>query len=628
MAAWLTALRWPRRRQSPESGAHSVSDGVLADEAAGGQLVNAGLEDGIEVHVGVGDGVRSEGHDADTRARLAAVARYLDEMISSAESETESVRAELLQEPIHEGEEAVGRAAAEAAKTAQEAAATAAAEPAAANEADEAEARAAVIYSRWVADAAAAKADKEAAAAAAAAAAAMPATPATPSVPPATPPGWTLWPLSSAAQTPARAGAAPRMTATNTTGEDSSPSRFQLFARPQVTPTSHSRRDLGDRGDLEGFGDPDEIGERPVPMSSHASSFAPNSYGEWERRVSSSPPGFVSPPAPAAERLDETYDETISSTVQFPTNSYGNWERRETTRQSFAPERGGLSVVRKGLSAVTASGRAAVPCLTFDTRGSGTGSGLCSSGRSLGSGRGGSRGGGTPHSGTRSPLNSGTRSPLNSGTRSPLNSGGRSPLGTALGGTLSARSAFAQKSRANPFGAPIPSPTSQRQANSFLRSAAHAAESHVAEPEAEDARNGAEDARDGAGWAPQPEALGTALPLEASSAAVHPTSPSGRRLAVKSRPFWELQAEKDALKRAQEVASEASGDATGATATAWRGTYSGDVAPAPAPAPSTYVGGRKLATKSRPFWELQAEKDAKRQQKQKQAAVDDPELMS
>jgi len=620
MAAWLTALRWPRRRQSPESGAHSVSDGVLADEAAGGQLVNAGLEDGIEVHVGVGDGVRGEGHDADTRARLAAVARYLDEMISSAESETESVRAELLQEPIHEGEEAVGRAAAEAAKMAQEAAARAAAEPAAANEADEAEARAAVIYSRWVADAAAAKADKEAAAAAAAAAAAMPATPATPSVPPATPPGWTLWPLSSAAQTPARAGAAPRMTATNTTGEDSSPSRFHLFARPQVTPTSHSRRDLGDRGDLGGFGDLGEIGERPVPMSSHASSFAPNSYGEWERRVSSSPPGFVSPPAPAAERLDETYDETISSTVQFPTNSYGNWERRETTRQSFAPERGGLSVVRKGLSAVTASGRAAVPCLTFDTRGSGTGSGVCSSGRSLGSGRGGSRGGGTPHSGTRSPLNS--------GTRSPLNSGGRSPLGTALGGTLSARSAFAQKSRANPFGAPIPSPTSQRQANSFLRSAAHAAESHVAEPEAEDARNGAEDARDGAGWAPQPEALGTALPLEASSAAVHPTSPSGRRLAVKSRPFWELQAEKDALKRAQEVASEASGDATGATATAWRGTYSGDVAPAPAPAPSTYVGGRKLATKSRPFWELQAEKDAKRQQKQKQAAVDDPELMS
>ena len=620
MAAWLTALRWPRRRQSPESGAHSVSDGVLADEAAGGQLVNAGLEDGIEVHGGVGDGVRGEGHDADTRARLAAVARYLDEMISSAESETESVRAELLQEPIHEGEEAVGRAAAEAAKTAQEAAATAAAEPAAANEADEAEARAAVIYSRWVADAAAAKADKEAAAAAAAAAAAMPATPATPSVPPATPPGWTLWPLSSAAQTPARAGAAPRMTATNTTGEGSSPSRFQLFARPQVTPTSHSRRDLGDRGDLGGFGDLGEIGERPVPMSSHASSFAPNSYGEWERRVSSRPPGFVSPQAPAADGLDETYDETISSPVQFPTNSYGNWERRETTRQSFAPERGGLSVVRKGLSAVTASGRAAVPCLTFDTRGSGTGSGVCSSGRSLGSGRGGSRGGGTPHSGTRSPLNS--------GTRSPLNSGGRSPLGTALGGTLSARSAFAQKSRANPFGAPIPSPTSQRQANSFLRSAAHAAESPVAEPEADDARDGAGDARDGAGWAPQPEALGTALPLEASSAAVHQTSPSGRRLAVKSRPFWELQAEKDALKRAQEVASEASGDATGATATAWRGTYSGDVAPAPAPAPSTYVGGRKLATKSRPFWELQAEKDAKRQQQQKQATVDDPELMS
>jgi len=146
----------------------------------------------------------------------------------------------------------------------------------------------------------------------------------------------------------------------------------------------------------------------------------------------------------------------------------------------------------------------------------------------------------------------------------------------------------------------------------------------VAEPEAEDARDGTEDARDGAGWAPQPEALGTTLPLEASSAAVHPTSPSGRRLAVKSRPFWELQAEKDAQKRA----SEASGDATGATATAWRGTYSGDVAPAPAPAPSTYVGGRKLATKSRPFWELQAEKDAKRQQKQKQATVDDPELMS
>ena len=104
MAAWLTALRWPRRRQSPESGANSVSDGELADEAAGDQLVNEGLEDGIEVHV----------------------ARYLDEMVSSAESETESVRAELLQEP---------------------AAARAAAAPAAANEADEAEARAAVIYS-------------------------------------------------------------------------------------------------------------------------------------------------------------------------------------------------------------------------------------------------------------------------------------------------------------------------------------------------------------------------------------------------------------------------------------------------------------------------------------------------
>ena len=601
MAAWLTALRWPRRRQSPESGAHSVSDGELADEAAGDQLVNEGFEDGIEVHV----------------------ARYLDEMVSSAESETESVRAELLQEPFHEGEEAVGRAAAEAAKTAQEAAARAAAAPAAANEADEAEARAAVIYSRWVADAAAAKAYKEAAAAAAAAAAATPATPATPSVPPATPPGWTLWPLSSAAQTPARAGAAPRMTATSTTDEDSSPSRFQLFARPQATPTSHSRRGLGDRGDLGGFGDLGEIGERPVPMSSHASSFSPNSYGEWERRVS---PGFASPPAPAADGLDET----TSSPVQFPTNSYGNWERRETTRQGFAPERGGLSVVRKGLSAVTASGRAAVPCLTLDTRGSGT-SGVCISGRSSGSGRGGSRGGGTPHSGTRSPLNS--------GTRSPLDSGGRSPLGTAHGGTLSARSAFAQKSRANPFGAPIPrfgdpipSPNSQRQANSFLRSAAHAAESHVAAPEAVDARDGAEDARDGAGWAPQPEALGTALQLEASSAAVHQNSPSGRRLVVKSRPFWELQAEKDAQRRAQEVASEAIGDATGATATAWRGTNSGDVSPAPAPAPSNYVGGRKLATKSRPFWELQAEKDAKRQQlqqqQQKQATVDDPELMS
>ena len=86
MAAWLTAIRWPRRRQSPESGAHSVSGGELAVEKAGDQLVNAGLEDGIEVHVGVGDGVRGEGHDADTRARLAAVAPSLDEMISSAES--------------------------------------------------------------------------------------------------------------------------------------------------------------------------------------------------------------------------------------------------------------------------------------------------------------------------------------------------------------------------------------------------------------------------------------------------------------------------------------------------------------------------------------------------------------
>ena len=145
--------------------------------------------------------------------------------------------------------------------------------------------------------------------------------------------------------------------------------------------------------------------------------------------------------------------------------------------------------MRKGMSAVTATGRATVPCLTFDTRGSGTGSGVGSSGRSLGSGRGGSRGGGPPHSGTRSPLDSGTRSPLNSGGRSPL------------GGTLSARSAFAQKSRANPFGAPLPSPNSQRrperQPNSFHRSAAHASESHV--DEAEDARDGAGiDARDGA----------------------------------------------------------------------------------------------------------------------------------
>ena len=61
MAAWLTALRWPRRRQAPESGAHSVSDGELADEAAGDQLVNAGLGDGIEVHVGGGDGFRGDG---------------------------------------------------------------------------------------------------------------------------------------------------------------------------------------------------------------------------------------------------------------------------------------------------------------------------------------------------------------------------------------------------------------------------------------------------------------------------------------------------------------------------------------------------------------------------------------
>ena len=135
----------------------------------------------------------------------------------------------------------------------------------------------------------------------------------------------------------------------------------------------------------------------------------------------------------------------------------------------------------------------------------------------------------------------------------------------------------------------------------------------------------AEDARDGARWAPQPEA---------SSAAVHPSSPSGRRLVVKSRPFWELQAEKEAHKQAQEAAGEAIGDATVTASDAWRGTYSGDVsnAPAPAPAPSSHVGGRKLATKSRPFWELKAEKAQRQQQQQnqnqKQASRDDPELMS
>ena len=387
------------------------------------------------------------------------------------------------------------------------------------------------------------------------------------------------------------------MTATNTAGEDGSPSRFQLFSRPQATPTLHSRRDLGYLGGFGDRGEIGEIGEMPVQMSSLASSFSPNSYGEWERRG-------VSPRAPVADGLDETH----ASPLHFPMNSYGNWERRETTRPGFAPERGGLSVVRKGLSTVTATGRATVPCLTFDTRGSGTGSGVGSSGRSLGSGRGGSRGGGPPHSGTRSPLDSGTRSPLNSGGRSPL------------GGTLSARSAFAQKSRANPFGAPLPSPNSQRrperQPNSFHRSAAHASESHVDE---------AEDARDGARWAPQPEA---------SSAAVHPSSPSGRRLVVKSRPFWELQAEKEAHKQAQEAAGEAIGDATVTASDVWRGTYSGDVsnAPAPAPAPSSHVGGRKLATKSRPFWELKAEKAQRQQQQQnqnqKQASRDDPELMS